>query len=682
MSRDDDDGDGTRARGDDDDGKRGDDARTSADARGTNDRDRDDDGVRNRRRRASDDDGSDDARARDDDDARADAAPLFPPARASEEWTTTRTRGDDARDDADARGDDDDGGKATDERASARGRARGRNRDGGGDGARASIVDAARESATAGLAVCGDVYVRSVENKLPPRVRSVVKGARREVRTFADVFFATMFASCALTVRVVGAGAGAARRAGERSMSTAGEASARIAREVKMKTMTIAKGGNERKEARGEASKPSDLSSVASLAKEKTKEAMRGLDDAKLAALASVKSFFDDRNKPGGDGTKSRKSGEASGSKSKNAKSKSVDVKKTDGDAKPRRKKTGAPEDGKLKRRVDPLRGFVSEETSKKVKEKLKGFEDAVGSWPMVQAVKPRVDGFVQAFAERQRVVVAKLHSSTEGGVDTIRGARAGLVHHAKGLKTHVESGVTGARGIVAGGIASTSKLISPLLRHDRSATKSSAQKSRLKTFLSPGSSGRAIMRDDEYSAAQIERHHELSKQLERAAKLSREADGELLAKPLRVVVQPEDNLFDIASIAGISVMDLARYNNLRPHPESHFLKIYPGQVLYVPSRSLLDRLPAIDRAREPKYELSVRVTDVPRPAPPPAASSRLVHPSRHSRHKSVRESDDASESSNFAASLGVSLALCAAALALRSVRDAMNSDDDDVNDA
>ena len=133
---------------------------------------------------------------------------------------------------------------------------------------------------------------------------------------------------------------------------------------------------------------------------------------------------------------------------------------------------------------------------------------------------------------------------------------------------------------------------------------------------------------------------------------------------PRRVVVQPEDNLFDIASIAGIGVMDLARYNNLRPHPESHFLKIYPGQVLYVPSRSLLDRLPAIDRAREPKYELSVRVTDVPCAAPPPTASSRLVHPSRHSRHKSVRESDDALESSNFAASLGVSLALCAAALA------------------
>ena len=47
-----------------------------------------------------------------------------------------------------------------------------------------------------------------------------------------------------------------------------------------------------------------------------------------------------------------------------------------------------------------------------------------------------------------------------------------------------------------------------------------------------------------------------------------------------------------------------------------------------------------------------------------------------------MRESDDALESSNFAASLGVSLALCAAALALRSVREAMNSDDEDVNDA
>jgi LysM repeat protein len=681
MSSDGDDGDNARGRDDGDDARRAGASRARADARGTNNHRNHDDGVRNqRRRRSSDDarDGADDettnARATDGDDERTDAR-LFPPTRADEEGTKTRTRGDEAtRGTNEAKENDDEGRR----KANERGKTRGRGGDGGVGATGGSIVDAARESATAGLAVCGNVYVRSVENKLPPGVRSVVKGARCEVRTFADVFFATMFASCALTVRVVGAGAGAARRAGERTMSTAGEASARIAREVKMKTMTIAKGGNDRKEARGEASKASEPSSVASLAKEKTKEALRGLDDAKLAALASVKSFFDDRNKPGGDGTKSKKSGEASGSKSKNAKKKSVDVTKTNGDAKPRRKKSVATEDGKLKRRVDPLRSLVSEETSKKVKEKLKGFEDAVGSWPMVQAVKPRVDGFVEAFAERQRVVVAKLHSSTEGGVDTIRGARASLVHHAKGLKTRVEDGVTGARGILAGGIASTSRLVSPLLRHDRSAT----QKSRLKTFLNPGSSGRAIMRDDEYSAAQIERHHELSKQVERAAKLSREADGELLAKPLRVVVQPEDNLFDIASIAGISVMDLARYNNLRPHPESHFLKIYPGQVLNVPSRSLLDRLPAIDRAREPKYELSVRVTDVPRAAPPPTASSRLVHPSRHSRHKSVRESDDALESSNFAASLGVSLALCAAALALRSVREAMNSDDEDVNDA
>jgi hypothetical protein len=37
-------------------------------------------------------------------------------------------------------------------------------------------------------------------------------------------------------------------------------------------------------------------------------------------------------------------------------------------------------------------------------------------------------------------------------------------------------------------------------------------------------------------------------------------------------------------------------------------------------------------------------------------------------------------DSTNIAASLGVSLALCAVALTLRSVRDAMNSDDD-VND-
>lgn len=57
-------------------------------------------------------------------------------------------------------------------------------------------------------------------------------------------------------------------------MSTAGEASARIAREVKMKMMMIVKGGNDCKEVCGEVLKVFELLLVVLLVKEKMKEVL------------------------------------------------------------------------------------------------------------------------------------------------------------------------------------------------------------------------------------------------------------------------------------------------------------------------------------------------------------------------------------------------------------------------
>ena len=86
-----------------------------------------------------------------------------------------------------------------------------------GAGARGAVG----EGAAAGLALLQLVYVNSVEQKLPDGVRGVVKGVRCELRAFADMFFATAWASFALTTRVAGTGLGMAKRASERSLSAA-----------------------------------------------------------------------------------------------------------------------------------------------------------------------------------------------------------------------------------------------------------------------------------------------------------------------------------------------------------------------------------------------------------------------------------------------------------------------------
>ena len=95
------------------------------------------------------------------------------------------------------------------------------------------------------------------------------------------------------------------------------------------------------------------------------------------------------------------------------------------------------------------------------------------------------------------------------------------------------------------------------------------------------------------------ERKLMLTKEIKRADAMAPAYESELLAKPATIIVQPQDNLFDIASIAGISVMDLARYNNLRPDPRTRCLNLHPGQILYIPSRSLLDKPSGRTSAKE-----------------------------------------------------------------------------------
>ena len=120
--------------------------------------------------------------------------------------------------------------------------------------------------------------------------------------------------------------------------------------------------------------------------------------------------------------------------------------------------------------------------------------------------------------------------------------------------------------------------------------------------------------------------------------------------------------------------MDLARYNNLRPDPHTSFIKLTPGQELYVPSRALLDRLPAVDVDEEPMYELSVKVR------PPKSTAHRFVNPALHSRNAPAEtvaaEVDEKRRA--FALTLAGSLALACCAFAIRAVRAAIDAENDD----
>lgn len=526
----------------------------------------------------------------------------------------------------------------------------------------AALVEAWKEGAAAGLALCGNVYVHSVEQKLPDGVRGVVKGVRCELRAFADMFFATAWASFALTARVAGTGLGVAKRASERSLSAARRRGAAAAAGARVKTKALVDGGRAHVEAGIDKLKTIDSSAVTRGVKDKTSEVMKSLDDAKRATLAGVKKLVDK-------GT-NRGDGDANADSGRSVKEKTHADAKTNAIVREEKRSGHATKEVKdaspKKSLHQTLNDLVPKETTKKIKEKLETIERAVENWPVVQSVKPRVKDFVHSFADRQRGIVNKLHSSTEGGVSTLRDARSNLVRCARGVKTHIVGGVHGAHGVAATGVTGAKQLISPLLRNRK-------LESRPREVLIPEAPTVEVAPTVVESMNRDERKLMLTKEIKRADAMAPAYESELLTKPVKIIVQPQDNLFDIASIAGISVMDLARYNNLRPDPRTRCLNLHPGQVLYIPSRSLLDRLPAVDPAREPRYELSVRVAKSPRSG----AHAKAAHSRLASSHAAL-DRDGRGGESKFALSLAGSLGLTAAAFALRSVRRAMEEADDD----
>ena len=525
-----------------------------------------------------------------------------------------------------------------------------------------ALVEAWKEGAAAGLALCGNVYVNSVEQKLPDGVRGVVKGVRCELRAFADMFFATAWASFALTTRVAGTGLGMAKRASERSLSAARRRGAEATTRAMLKTKALAEGGRAHVEAGIDKLKTHNSSAVTRGAKDKVSEVMKSLDDAKRATLAGVKTLVDKGMNRG--------DGDANVDSRRSVKEKTrADATKPNAMVREEKKSGHATKEAKdaspKKSLHQTLNDLVPKETTKKIKEKLETIERTVENWPVVQSVKPRVKDFVHSVAERQRSIVNKLHSSTEGGVSTLRDARSNLVHCAREVKTHIAGGVHGVQGVAATGVTGAKQLISPLLRNRKLA-------SRPRKVLSPEAPTVEVAPTVAESMNRDERKLMLTKEIKRADAMAPAYESELLAKPATIIVQPQDNLFDIASIAGISVMDLARYNNLRPDPRTRCLNLHPGQILYIPSRSLLDRLPAVDPAKEPRYELSVRVAKPPRSG----AHAKATHSHRASSRAAL-DRDERGGESKFALSLAGSLGLAAAACALRGVRRAMDEADD-----
>ena len=573
-----------------------------------------------------------------------------------------------------------------------------------------ALAEALRMSVSAGLAVCGNVYVRSVEERLPERARMGVRATRLEVRKAADAVLAVTWASVVIAARAAGEGAGAAGREGRRALDAARDAGGRFVADAATKTkafasetavrtktlssevavrttraLPVATEGAKRFAEGGRASVAAGIEGMKTFnasealegvkdttqkalegVKDTTQRALRGADDARRASVASVQTLVVDLPRRIKDLTKksdSKKvetdqkthSGEASAPKATapadhdNSEERSRVTAMTSPDASTFSPKTIG----------ETFRTLVPANTSKKIKESLKGLEETVDSWPLVQTVKPKVKEFVHLAAKRQRDVVSNLQISTEGGVETMRIARANLVKQTKEVKRNLEVAVGGASVVVTEGVAKVQKILV--------ARRSKQEPKQAPSGLVP----RRTISGDAHAERNLALRREIMEANRRFAREHDEYD-ELLTKPVRVVVQPRDNLFDIASIAGISVMDLARYNNLKPDPHTKMLKLHLGQVLYVPSQSLLDRLPAIDTAREPQYELSILVTEAPKKL---GVKKRVVHPSRHSRHQS--KDVDTADKSNLMLTLAGSLTLAAAAVALRGVRQAMEDDEE-----
>lgn len=519
-------------------------------------------------------------------------------------------------------------------------------------------VESLRESASAGVKVCGNVYVQSFEDNLPVPVRKVVKGVRGEVRGAADVLFPALWSGVVLTTHVAAEGGSAMKRKGEEGLKFVGDA-AKSALDKAKPTKTssssgnLPMGGNHKRSASTATKNGSSFSDgfkeVKGKAREAVSDSVRRFNESREATVRRIENFINEKKNGVKDG-----GSKAVAHKPKKAANSAPTRKAQEKTTAQRAKKIDST---KLR---DPLNGAIPPEMTREVKDRLRAFEENIGNLPIVQSVKPKVAEFVHSWAERQRGVVGNLHASTEGGVETLRNFRADLVRRARGAKPHVETGVHRAQSFFSASVNKATRMVLPFARHDwQEAHRERAQSAETAT-----------------DNAQILEHEiKQSKARERDDGL----EEPLLSKPIKVIVKERDNLFDIASIAGISVMDLARYNNLRPDPDTSFLKLHPGQVLYVPSQSLLDRLPAIDRTKEPAYELSVKVIDAPA-RKSPSSKSRLVDPLRHSRHRATTKlqlHESAEKSHPFVRNLAGSLGLVACAFMLRSVRDAMDEEED-----
>ena len=518
-------------------------------------------------------------------------------------------------------------------------------------------VESLRESASAGMKVCGNVYVQSFEDKLPVPVRKVVKGVRGEVRGAADVLFPALWSGVVLTTHVAAEGGLAMKRKGEEGFKFVGDAAKGVLDKAKpsktSSSETLSKGRNNKRSAsttkkNAEAAFSDGFNKAKGKAREAVSDSIRKFNESREATVRRFENFVNEKNGVKNGGSK------AVAHKPKKAANNTPTRKAQEKMAAHRAKKVDST---KLR---DPLNGAVPIEMTREVKDRLRAFEENIGNLPIVQSVKPKVTEFVHSLAERQRGVVGNLHASTEGGVETLRNFRADLVRRARGAKPHVETGVHRAQSFLSSGVNKATRMVLPLARHDwKEAHRERVQSAETTTD----------------NAQILEQEIRQSKSRERDDGL----EEPLLSKPIKVTVKERDNLFDIASIAGISVMDLARYNNLRPDPDTSFLKLRPGQVLYVPSQSLLDRLPAIDRTREPVYELSVKVIDAPAKKSS-SSKSRLVDPLRHSRHRATTKlqlHEKTENSHPFVRNLAGSLGLVACAFMLRSVRDAMDEEED-----
>lgn len=562
-----------------------------------------------------------------------------------------------------------------------------------------ALVEALRMSATAGMAVCGNVYVRSVEDRLPERARVGVRATRLEVRKVVDAAVAVTWASVVIAARAAGEGAGAAGREGRRALDVASDAGGRFVSEGATRTKAFAseavvrtkalaseaasrttralpvategvkrfaEGGRASVAAGIEGMKTFNASEALSGVKKTTKKALRGADDARRATVASVQTLVVDlprrfENLTNKSESKKKETDQKASSGEVSAPKSAAPANRDQSEERGRAIIVTLPKVATFSPKAigETFRTLVPTDTATKINERLKGLEEVVDSWPLVQAVKPKVKEFVHSAAKRQRNVMTNLHISTEGGVETMRKARANLVKQTKEVKRNLEVAVGGASVVVTEGVVKAQRLL--LARRNKQQPKQTPS----------GLVPRRTISGDAHQERNLALRREIMEANRRFARDHDEYD-ELLTKPVRVVVQPRDNLFDIASIAGISVMDLARYNNLKPDPHTKMLKLHPGQVLYVPSQSLLDRLPAIDTAREPQYELSVLVTEAPKKL---GVKKRVVHPSRHSRHQS--KDVDTADNSNFMLTLAGSLTLAAAAVALRGVRQAMEDDEE-----